>query len=301
MREYIWRHIEQIVKAENLMKIRGFDPATPWFVTEVAGLQFYDADALNLSDELAHAQGDDIQLVRRPDNPYDENAVEVWCSNGRHQCGHLPREIAADIAPLLDDLKSVNALCTREFNGHAWSMRIMLYGKDIPAKYFAETRRIRIHDAEDWNRTDKEAEKQRAVRREKDDDNQYFQRKIKWNRIDRLTDAAGTFFPDLVNGDPTPLDVVSDGDFVKRKKHKNHRFSFYDRNIPPSLKTRDKWRAEGYRPKKNAEPYAYARIRPVVPTELYHVRDVEPFKNSKWLKEQKSWDTLWDLVRLRRR
>ena len=40
-------------------------------------------------------------LYREPSNPYDKNAIKVkaW---GKHDLGYIPRELAADLAPLLD-------------------------------------------------------------------------------------------------------------------------------------------------------------------------------------------------------
>lgn len=40
------------------------------------------------------------QIKRNPDNPYDTNACEVWI--GEVFIGHIARDLAAVIAPLLD-------------------------------------------------------------------------------------------------------------------------------------------------------------------------------------------------------
>jgi hypothetical protein len=45
--------------------------------------------------------GDEVLLVRDPDNKFSANAVQVCSSNGR-QIGFIPEEWAEDIAPLLD-------------------------------------------------------------------------------------------------------------------------------------------------------------------------------------------------------
>lgn len=55
--------------------------------TVVAGFRYYDDERIwdNLSD------GDALILVRKPGNPYDERAVEVYHKYGK--LGYIPREI----------------------------------------------------------------------------------------------------------------------------------------------------------------------------------------------------------------
>lgn len=48
-----------------------------------------------------------VDLVRNPNNQYDSNAIEVR-SLGR-MVGHLPREVAANLAPLMDTGKQYKA------------------------------------------------------------------------------------------------------------------------------------------------------------------------------------------------
>ena len=51
----------------------------------------------------------DVQFVRQPENPHDANAIRVIArihSDGRsesHPIGYVPRELAAIIAPYMDD------------------------------------------------------------------------------------------------------------------------------------------------------------------------------------------------------
>jgi len=47
-------------------------------------------------------------LVREPDNPFDSNAIKVTVS-GLVFLGYLPREIAAELAPLMDAGKHFTA------------------------------------------------------------------------------------------------------------------------------------------------------------------------------------------------
>lgn len=73
-------------------------------IVRVVGVTFVDEYPTNLHRlAIVHThRTEDIELnlVRNPENPYDNNAVEV-----RHMVymlGHLPKEVAARIAPLLD-------------------------------------------------------------------------------------------------------------------------------------------------------------------------------------------------------
>lgn len=64
--------------------------------TKVVGVTF---DGIQNILPRLHA-GMPLKLVREPNNQYDKNAVAVWC-NGQ-KIGHLSRDLAADIAPLID-------------------------------------------------------------------------------------------------------------------------------------------------------------------------------------------------------
>lgn len=67
----------------------------------VVGLSFvpgYPSNILALQDISDNAP---VQLVRNPKNPYDSNAVEVRL--GGMMLGHLAKEVAAVVAPNMDD------------------------------------------------------------------------------------------------------------------------------------------------------------------------------------------------------
>ena len=51
------------------------------------------------------SQGDRVVLVRRPDNRYDVNCmdVRVVCGHLSYMLGHLAAEVAAHVSPLLRD------------------------------------------------------------------------------------------------------------------------------------------------------------------------------------------------------
>lgn len=80
-------------------------------IVPVVGVSFVDDYPTNLHRlAIVHTHSKNeikLYLVRNPDNPYDSNAVEV-----RHMVymlGHLSREVAARIAPLLDRGEEITA------------------------------------------------------------------------------------------------------------------------------------------------------------------------------------------------
>jgi hypothetical protein len=65
-------------------------------VVELAGTQY---DGRN--DRIEHVSvGDQLELVREPENIYDKNAIDVQNESG--SLGHLPRDVVASLAALLD-------------------------------------------------------------------------------------------------------------------------------------------------------------------------------------------------------
>ncbi|KAF9012434.1 SNF2 family N-terminal domain-containing protein [Cyathus striatus] len=60
--------------------------------TNVVGIQYYSGLV---------GPGEEVLLVREPQNRYDRNAIQVK-NIGQTQVGHLPRKIAENLAPLLD-------------------------------------------------------------------------------------------------------------------------------------------------------------------------------------------------------
>lgn len=64
----------------------------------VVGLSFipgYPENIHRLND------GDYVLLIRNPHNKYDSNAIEVHTLDG--MLGHIPKEVAAKLAPRIDD------------------------------------------------------------------------------------------------------------------------------------------------------------------------------------------------------
>lgn len=79
------------------------------FSIKVVGVSFVDEYPDNLLMALAaadeaHSAGEGLAVVltREPDNPHDPNAIAVHVPAAGGKVGHVPREIAARMAPELD-------------------------------------------------------------------------------------------------------------------------------------------------------------------------------------------------------
>jgi hypothetical protein len=79
-------------------------------VAGVAGAGRHHADAI-ASDAVS--PGSALTLRRDPDNEHDQHAIAVHASDGQ-QAGWVPREIAAELAPQLDDGREWSAVVLRE-------------------------------------------------------------------------------------------------------------------------------------------------------------------------------------------
>ncbi len=62
----------------------------------VAGLPYYEFDSVCSQISL----GDEVRLVRKPENAHDVYAVEVWWKS--HMLGHIPRDENISISNLMD-------------------------------------------------------------------------------------------------------------------------------------------------------------------------------------------------------
>ena len=75
-------------------------------ITKVAGVTFGDAQ-----DNIKKFGCKDIgsfALVRESNNPHDPNAIRVEIAG--HYLGHIPKDTAKELAPLMDDGKDFIAL-----------------------------------------------------------------------------------------------------------------------------------------------------------------------------------------------
>ena len=85
----------------------------------LAGYRYYEAPAL----AAAIQPGEDLDLVREPDNPHDANAVRVeW--RGR-KLGYVPRASNAALAWAMDSGETVTARVAREETLHRRRRRVV--------------------------------------------------------------------------------------------------------------------------------------------------------------------------------
>jgi HIRAN domain len=80
-------------------------------VAGVAGAARHHGEALE-SEGLR--PGAALELRRDPGNPHDEHAIAVHGPAGAEQVGWVPRELAAEIAPLMDGGATWSAVVLRE-------------------------------------------------------------------------------------------------------------------------------------------------------------------------------------------
>ncbi|KAG6378256.1 putative DNA repair protein rad5 [Boletus reticuloceps] len=86
--------------------------------TSIVGVQYYKGLV---------GPGEQVRLVREPNNRYDRNAIQVQNIGGA-QVGHIPRNVASQLAPLLDrGLVTVEG-DMHEGNRKALSMSLNIYG-----------------------------------------------------------------------------------------------------------------------------------------------------------------------------
>lgn len=132
----IYSKIEDTVADEvDVLNLKDFGegPDLPYVCLPIAGLQYYDYDTVDeLIGRILPKRGDRLQLVRQPDNPHDGNAVEIRWRNGRLLLGHLPRDPARQIAPLLDAGRSIRCYAMNPGDGAGWSVCAVLASECLP-------------------------------------------------------------------------------------------------------------------------------------------------------------------------
>ena len=78
--------------------------------TKVCGVSKKNEDGSRRQEIIAQCWFDeDLDLVREPDNPHDEDAIAVFRASFTEQCGYLPARLASKIAPLMDSGVNVTA------------------------------------------------------------------------------------------------------------------------------------------------------------------------------------------------
>ncbi|EPQ57350.1 hypothetical protein GLOTRDRAFT_74086 [Gloeophyllum trabeum ATCC 11539] len=89
--------------------------------TNIVGVQYYKGLV---------GPGEEVRLVRQPTNQYDRNAIQVKNIGGT-QVGHLPRQVAAKLAPLLD-----RGLVTVEGVMHEGNLHGFKYSLEMTLKIY---------------------------------------------------------------------------------------------------------------------------------------------------------------------
>lgn len=268
-----------------------------WTSVVAAGLQFYRyAGPDDLGGRVMPAPGDRLALVRAPDNPADGHAIEIWWRN-EHMLGHLPRGVAAELAPRLDGGDPVRAYVADPGTGEAWSLVVLLVGRGVEALH--RQRLERLADARTWEERLELLEACGAVwgreRPVPDPDVPYGRatttspeptkaqlRAVQafWEERRRLQielrAAAVYAFHHLPKERPAlpagPVDEAQRGRV----------FAWWD-DVPPWLKTKTQWAEAGRKLAKGKAPFAsveYGRGRRHRRYDLYTVGDTEAMRKA---------------------
>lgn len=258
-----------------------------WATTDVAGLQYY---RYGRSDDFVGRvipkAGDRLSLMRRPTNPRDDNAVEVWWRNSFH-LGHLPGGVAASVASGMDSGQALRAYVLDGGDGEAWSMHILLVG---PATHELHGERLR-HVA----RLRREREEQEfrdvmaSVWPEPRQEYDPATRGIVWRATIAPTaeqQAAAASFEALRHR--RRADAIYAFNLVERAAvdlaadpgPRGAGYSWWD-EVPPGLMTKTQWREAGHKVPPTTAAYAtisYGRGRHWRGYDLYSVVETEPMR-----------------------
>lgn len=268
-----------------------------WFAAPLAGMQFYDHGRKDgLGGRVVPAPGDRLHLVRRPDNPADANAVEVWWKN-EHMLGHLPRDTAADIAGPLDAGKAARAYVLRPgCEGETWSLEVLVVGAAAEGRHASRVRawvkdQVREATMAIWPTRYEEIGRDVEPRwgwytpgfhvpapppptPEQAEAAAAFEAEVASRRAER--EAGAVFALSHLPKDYLPLPEGADAapDEAQRGKV----FGWWD-EVPAWLFTKTKLREHGLRPRKGAAPFAsiaYAVRRQWREFALFTVAEAEP-------------------------
>ncbi len=150
--------------------------------------------------------------MREPENPHDENAVEVWWRNGI-RLGHLPRRVAAEISGPLDAGVALRAYVAHGGDGEAWSARALLVGPAAEALHGRHIRRLQESAFAAWE-WEQEA---RAIREDQPSREraQAFAREQGDRRTARLHQAVNTFAKLPIEFEPPPVGAIREVGFIE--------------------------------------------------------------------------------------
>eukprot|EP00698_Gefionella_okellyi_P006269 TRINITY_DN15654_c0_g1_i1.p1 TRINITY_DN15654_c0_g1~~TRINITY_DN15654_c0_g1_i1.p1 ORF type:complete len:931 (-),score=182.33 TRINITY_DN15654_c0_g1_i1:60-2561(-) len=89
--------------------------------TKIVGIRYYAGIVTS---------GENVTLQRQPDNAYDSNAIRAMNILG-HQVGHLPREVAAVLAKMLDDklIRVEGTIICQSFDGYSIPVKLSVFGQ----------------------------------------------------------------------------------------------------------------------------------------------------------------------------
>lgn len=252
-----------------------------WMTSAAAGLQYYKYGKPDgLGGFILPICGDRLSLMRRPDNPADGNAIEVWWHN-EHHLGHLPRDVAYTLAPQMDRGEPLRAYVFDGGTGEAWSAKILLVGRGVEELHGKRLvaieeekereieREARVADREVWRIRPSNNEAIPASERRggqwsrpigeprlrptsaQEAANLRFEREIQ-ARLDRRREDAILGFVDL--------EAIRGTDFKKWE------------DVPPFLKTKTELKKNGLKPPKNGHPFAW-KVGGYGPYDLWLVSD----------------------------
>ncbi|GJD97495.1 HIRAN domain-containing protein [Methylobacterium iners] len=162
-----------------------------WCETEIAGLQYHDyyRDGLD-GQPVRPREGDRLQIVRAPENPYDPRACEVWWRNDV-RLGHLPRGVARLVAGPLDEGLALRAYVASGGDGEAWSARALLVGPAAQALHESHIAHVIRQDFAEWEWEQVLAEKKREAPGRAN--GARFEKRLRDVRAARLVQATNTF------------------------------------------------------------------------------------------------------------
>ncbi|KAK4097378.1 RAD5-like protein [Parathielavia hyrcaniae] len=127
------------------------------FDGKIVGVRYYNGMA---------TAGEVVVCRREPSNQYDSNAIRVDNVLGR-QIGHIPRTVAAKLAPYLDSGEiAIEAILTGEKGFYECPIRIHIYGTDealARADLEERLKRDKLVKATQLKQTRKESEQQRKA------------------------------------------------------------------------------------------------------------------------------------------
>ncbi|KAK3936758.1 putative SWI/SNF-related matrix-associated actin-dependent regulator of chromatin subfamily A member 3-like 1 [Diplogelasinospora grovesii] len=124
---------------------------------KIVGVRYYNGLA---------TYGELVLCRREPTNPYDSNAIRVDNVFG-NQIGHIPRLVAAKLAPYIDRNEiTIEGTINGDKGPFDWPIRIDIFGSSVPlarAQLEERLKKDRLVNATQLKQTRKENEQQRKV------------------------------------------------------------------------------------------------------------------------------------------